>query len=203
MSRISLGKLLASLSFFASTSLFAAPLVVDVSGIQSYDERGNAGNTVLTFNVGANAVITSVSYDVSLRSLVPSYLSEIGLAFSDAAGTIFGLVPGFGVDASGTGTFAGTVALPANFAVGSDGLLVLEFFEFFDDFANQADGIWDSGTVTFPTASASWGTVTHFAVWDASTSGNMLFHGALTASKTIDSGDTASFAATTLALTMA
>lgn len=49
----------------------------------------------------------------------------------------------------------------------------------------------NSATVTFPTANGgNWGTITHIAVWDASTSGNMLFHGALTASKTVNDGDT-------------
>ena len=35
----------------------------------------------------------------------------------------------------------------------------------------------------------TWGTITHFAIFDASSAGNMLYHGALTASKTIDVGD--------------
>ena len=49
----------------------------------------------------------------------------------------------------------------------------------------------NSGNVTFPAASdANWGTITHVAVMDASTSGNVLFYGALDTSKTIDSGDT-------------
>ena len=46
-----------------------------------------------------------------------------------------------------------------------------------------------SGVVTFPTASGSWGLVTHIGIHDAVSSGNLLFHGALTASKTIASGD--------------
>ena len=49
-----------------------------------------------------------------------------------------------------------------------------------------------NATVTFPTAGASWGTISHVAVVDGSTagSGNVLFYGAVTTSKTIDSGDT-------------
>jgi hypothetical protein len=47
-----------------------------------------------------------------------------------------------------------------------------------------------NATVTFDAATASWGTVTHVAVMDAETSGNVLFWGAVTTSKTIDSGDT-------------
>jgi len=45
-------------------------------------------------------------------------------------------------------------------------------------------------TVTFDAATANWGTITHVAVMDASSSGNVLFWGAVTTSKTIESGDT-------------
>jgi hypothetical protein len=55
----------------------------------------------------------------------------------------------------------------------------------------------NTGTVTFPTASGSWGTVTQFGIFDAATAGNLLYWGDLTVSKTIGTGDTASFAATT------
>jgi hypothetical protein len=58
----------------------------------------------------------------------------------------------------------------------------------------------NTSTITFPTPSAGWGTVTHFAVYDASTAGNLLFYAALTTSKTINSGDAVSFAAGALSL---
>ena len=49
-----------------------------------------------------------------------------------------------------------------------------------------------SATVTFDAATASWGTITHVAVMDSGTAGagNVLFWGAVTTSKTIDTGDT-------------
>jgi len=47
-----------------------------------------------------------------------------------------------------------------------------------------------NATVTFDAATANWGTITHVAVMDAATSGNVLFWGAVTTSKQIDSGDT-------------
>jgi hypothetical protein len=49
-----------------------------------------------------------------------------------------------------------------------------------------------NATVTFDAATASWGSVTHIAVMDGGTagSGNVLFWGAVTTAKTIDSGDT-------------
>lgn len=52
----------------------------------------------------------------------------------------------------------------------------------------------NSSAITFATPSAGWGTVTHWGIYDASTSGNMLICAALTASKTINSGDSVSFA---------
>ena len=64
-------------------------------------------------------------------------------------------------------------------------------------------GAKSNGTaITFPQASAAWGTVTHFGIFDAATSGDLLCWGALTASKTIDAGDTPSFAAGELDITL-
>lgn len=53
----------------------------------------------------------------------------------------------------------------------------------------------NANDITFPEATGSWGTITHFALFDAATGGNMLAHGALSASKAIGSGDTTKFAA--------
>ena len=47
----------------------------------------------------------------------------------------------------------------------------------------------NSTTATFPTALANWGTVTHFALFDAVSGGNMLFHGPLTTPKVVNAGD--------------
>lgn len=43
--------------------------------------------------------------------------------------------------------------------------------------------------ITFPQATASWGTVGYVGILDQLTSGNLLFHATLTTSKAIDSGD--------------
>jgi hypothetical protein len=47
----------------------------------------------------------------------------------------------------------------------------------------------NSAAIEWDVAASSWGTVTHIAVFDASTGGNMLAYAPLTASKTIASGD--------------
>ena len=61
----------------------------------------------------------------------------------------------------------------------------------------------NSADVTFPTATASWGTVTHIGIHDASTAGNLLFHTPLDTSKTIDSGDIFKISTGNLSVTLA
>ncbi len=68
---------------------------------------------------------------------------------------------------------------------------------------SPAGTIANSATITFPTATASWGTVTHFAIFDAVTTGNMLMHSPLNVSKTIDTDDTAEFAVGALTVVFA
>lgn len=45
--------------------------------------------------------------------------------------------------------------------------------------------------ITFPAPTADWGTVTHFGIFDASSGGNLLIHGAFSVSKLISNGDQA------------
>jgi len=47
----------------------------------------------------------------------------------------------------------------------------------------------NSSAIEFPTATASYGTVSHVGVFDASTSGNLIAYAALSSSKAIDTGD--------------
>lgn len=61
----------------------------------------------------------------------------------------------------------------------------------------------NSGVVSFTAVGGSWGTVTHLGIFDADTGGNLLWHGALTASKTVGDGDTLEFAIGNIDLTVA
>jgi hypothetical protein len=56
--------------------------------------------------------------------------------------------------------------------------------------ATKANG----NTITFPTATASWGTVTHWGLFDALSGGNLRITGILGTAKAIGNGDTGSFA---------
>ena len=57
--------------------------------------------------------------------------------------------------------------------------------------------------IQFDQATGDWGTVTHFAIFDALTTGNMLYHGALTTSKIIETGDVFKIATGGLTVTLA
>lgn len=52
----------------------------------------------------------------------------------------------------------------------------------------------NGSAITFPVATASWGTVGYFSVWDAATAGNLLYSGALTSSILVGSGGQPNFA---------
>lgn len=75
-------------------------------------------------------------------------------------------------DASGTETSGNGYARQAiTFAAASSGSAV------------------SNATVNFPAATGSQGTITHFGIFDASSGGNLLCHGAFDSSKTIATGD--------------
>ena len=61
----------------------------------------------------------------------------------------------------------------------------------------------NTAAITFPAATGTWGDPTHVALFDASTSGNMLISGALSNNIAAPgSGSTVSFAAGQLTITM-
>lgn len=71
------------------------------------------------------------------------------------------------------------------------------------DWNVAVDGLLDNAnTITFNTATGNWGTLTHFALFDAASGGNMLAHGALTQAKIVGSGDTARCVAGDLEVTL-
>lgn len=59
----------------------------------------------------------------------------------------------------------------------------------------------NAATITFVTATGSWGTVTHFGLFDAATAGNLLRWAAVTTPKAIGVGDVASFPVGNLVIT--
>jgi hypothetical protein len=56
--------------------------------------------------------------------------------------------------------------------------------------------------ITFPTATGSWGSVTHWAIMSAASGGTLLFFGALTSAKTVSNTDSLTFGIGQLSITL-
>ncbi len=70
--------------------------------------------------------------------------------------------------------------------------------------ATSPDGTTaNTGAVSFTAAGGNWGSITHMAIFTAATGGNMLWHGALAAARTINDSDTLTFAPGAINLTLA
>ena len=71
------------------------------------------------------------------------------------------------------------------------------------DWSDASGGSLDNAhNMTFAEATGSWGTITHFVLFDAATGGNMLAHGALSQPRAVSSSDTARFAAGDLSISL-
>jgi hypothetical protein len=93
-----------------------------------------------------------------------------------------------GDDASGTEVSGGSYARTSvSFATAS----------------GTSGNVLNDADVTFPTATASWGTVGWIGINDAATGGNLLYHTALDTAKAIDSGDIFKIATGNLSVTLA
>lgn len=151
----------AGLALGAVCSVASAGIIsVDVSGAVSNGERGDPFNTTITIDLaaqlgaasGTQVDVDGLGWDVTIEAFTPSWLSEARAGFIDSGGTILlNLVPGAGDDSDGVGTYSSggivdLIGLGLDFSL-ADGILVLEFYEEFDD-GLSPDAIWQSGTLS-------------------------------------------------------
>ena len=66
----------------------------------------------------------------------------------------------------------------------------------------SSGSIASNSAVEFDTATGSWGSVGFFGLFDASTGGNLLYHGAFTSAKTIATGDILKIASGSLTVSL-
>ena len=55
----------------------------------------------------------------------------------------------------------------------------------------------------FTASGGNWGTISHVGIFDAASAGNLIWHGSMVASKTVNDGDTLEFAIGNIDLTIA
>lgn len=128
----------------------ASPLVLSLTGIESMGEAGDPGNTVLTVDVAAGAVVDLISWDLTLQTFGASWLSEATILLRNSNGDGVAFNPGFGDDDAGSASYSGSMSLAGaglSFSVLSDGKLFIEFYDSFDDNPGAADALY-GGTLT-------------------------------------------------------
>ncbi|MCB9838638.1 MAG: hypothetical protein H6813_04800 [Phycisphaeraceae bacterium] len=142
----------------------------DVTGIESVDGLGSAGNTVIAFDLaaalgfasGTPLTMNGIAWDVTLTAGVGSntgsWLSEMVVYFDDNIAPdqsgLF-LTPGINDSFPGQGTYSDPGIKLADVGIPDialpDGVLRLEFFESFDD-GPGVEGIWKSGFLAIQVA---------------------------------------------------
>jgi uncharacterized protein (TIGR03382 family) len=124
----------------------AETLVIDVSGMASWDFQGDPDNTILNALVGAGANITNIAWDVNLTTFDVSWAEENTMGFF---GNSVVVNPGFG-DAFTVSNANYSGSMNTNITLGADGILDIEFYEVnFDDLLDEIDSIYEAGsTVT-------------------------------------------------------
>ncbi len=60
----------------------------------------------------------------------------------------------------------------------------------------------NANAITFPVALGSWGTITHFVLYDAASGGNMLAYGSLASSQSVSADERPKFASGELDITL-
>lgn len=123
---------------------------VQVAGSQATSASTTAGSAVLTFtSVPAWVTAGMTAYNASAPSVIPSgttVLSKTGTTVTLSANTTgAGVANGANINFSAFGASSGTAP----------------------------SSVTNSGVITFPTATADWGTSIAFGLYDASTSGNL------------------------------
>lgn len=73
----------------------------------------------------------------------------------------------------------------------------------FDAASSPGGTTSNNNAVSFTASGASYGTVTHIGIFDNVSGGNLLWHGSMTASKTVADGDTLEFSIGNIDLTLA
>jgi len=126
---------------------------LDVTGIFSFDGPGDPLNEVRTLQIGASARVIGIGWDTTQFADSPSWLSEMVVSFGSTSVGFVNLTTGIGDDFPGTQSYSSggvvdLIGLDLDFTVDADGVLRMEFFESFDDFANDWDGRWESGALT-------------------------------------------------------
>lgn len=164
-----------AISVLAGVSIAQADtLVVDILDVNSYDLYDDPSNEFFLIDVagllnlpsGTALHVNGIGWDVTIATVGASWLSEAALEITDSSASIgVSLAPGGATAAPGTSNFSSPVvdlvAAGLDFWL-PDGLMLLQFYESYDDVPDSIDAIWNgsleiSTTPTVvPIPAAAW-----------------------------------------------
>ncbi|GAB4177118.1 MAG: hypothetical protein Kow0020_13070 [Wenzhouxiangellaceae bacterium] len=131
-----------------------APACLDVTGIASWDGLDDTDNIVIDLNIGAGNSLTGVAWDVNIATVGGSWRSEARVLLSDSTGSAdpegIVITPGFADSSSGQSDYSsgGVIDFSDNslpdITTQPDGILRLQFYDSFDDFADAVDANWSN-----------------------------------------------------------
>ncbi len=148
----------AALAVFAlSGTANAALFELSLNTVASWDTQGDSSNTTITldlaallgFGSGTPLVITQVGWETTIETEGGSWLSEATVLYENSDGTDgLNITPGVGDDGPGSATYTSDGLLdlasidPELVVDLPDGILVIEFYDSFDDVADAVDATW-------------------------------------------------------------
>lgn len=151
--------LLSSSSTFSSTHDFYAPLVAPVNYQSGDPLRIRAGQFTVSMNGLWGDFEGNKVLDALLRGLTPTNLTSVWFGLSTTAPNS----DGTNVTEPTVGAYARTnTTLQSRFNISG---------------ASPTLATNTGGAIVWPQATASWGTPTHWVVYDASTGGNLAYYG--------------------------
>jgi hypothetical protein len=144
----------------------AATVHLTLDDVASVDLVGDDDNVAFTVDLAAllgappaSVVrIESIGWNIALETVDPSWLLDASVAFDDADAPFpadpdaFSLAPGFTDAFSGAGTYVQPLITLSSVGLADlvldRGMLLVEFFETFEDHPDAPDALW-SGVITF------------------------------------------------------
>jgi len=140
---------LAVIAATAGLATAQSTMTIDLSGTQFFDGLGDSSNEIVSVFVGASFEITNIEWDLNLTTFTdpnasfPSWASEANIDFNGL------LNLQISTTASGVVNENSAGSAPVSLILGADGMLNMEFWESFDDSADNADSaLKDNSSIT-------------------------------------------------------
>lgn len=149
--------IIAACALIGLPSAALGDLILDLSGMQSWELDADPLNELRVFDLGPaptgfGHIILEIRYDITIQTFASSWLSDVNIRFGNSDGTFHGdwpdtFAPGAGLNTGGTQRFTGSFFTDIH--LNDDNAFHIELFESVNDVAGGPDAILlDGSTMT-------------------------------------------------------